>query len=76
MGSRILVGSRSRPELRRGWGSAEDTLNRVRLHLDVLDEARAFAKREGLDERIIAPQRALGTPKSDANNLCYDRVRT
>jgi hypothetical protein len=65
-----------RPDPLMGWASAEDTLNEVRLHFDTLDEARAFAEREGIDFVIIAPQRAVGRPKSYADNFRYDRVRT
>ena len=31
-----------------GWTSAADTLNQVRLHFDTIEEARAFADRQGL----------------------------
>jgi hypothetical protein len=71
-----LPATARRPEPLMGWTSAEDTLNEVRLHFDTLDEARAFAEREGIDYTIIAPQRAVATPKSYADNFRYDRVRT
>ena len=65
-----------RPDPLMGWASTEDTLNEVRLHFDTLDEARAFAEREGIRCTIIAPQLAVGGPKSYADNFRYDRVRT
>ncbi len=65
-----------RPDPLMGWASAEDTLNEVRLHFDTLDEARAFAEREGIRCTIIAPQLAVSGPKSYADNFRYDRVRT
>ena len=65
-----------RPEPLMGWASAEDTLNEVRLHFDTLDEARAFADREGIQYTIAMPQRAVGKPKSYADNFRYDRVRS
>jgi hypothetical protein len=71
-----LPATARRPDPLMGWASAEDTLNEVRLHFDTLDEARAFAKREGLDYTVIAPQRAVSKPKSYADNFRYDRVRT
>ena len=71
-----LPATARRPDPLMGWASAEDTLNEVRLQFDTLDEARAFAEREGLDHTIIAPQRAVSKPKSYADNFRYDRVRT
>jgi len=71
-----LPATARRPDPLMGWASAEDTLNEVRLHFDTLDEARAFAQRQGLDCTIIAPQRAVGKPKNYADNFRYDRVRT
>ena len=65
-----------RPDRLMGWTSAEDTLNEVQLHFDTLDEARAFAERQGLDYTVIEPQRAVVKPKSYADNFRYDRVRT
>ena len=71
-----LPASARRPEPLMGWASAEDTLNEVQLHFDTLDEARAFAERQGLDYTVIEPQRAVVKPKSYADNFRYDRVRT
>jgi hypothetical protein len=65
-----------RPNPLMGWASAEDTLNEVRLHFDTLDEARAFAEREGIHYTIIMPQRAVSKPMSYADNFRYDRVRS
>jgi len=66
--------SRSRDPLM-GWTSAADTLNEVRLHFDSLDEARAFADRQGLAYTVIEPQPVSEKPKSYADNFRYDRVR-
>jgi len=58
-----------------GWTSADDTLNQVRLRFDTLEEARAFAERQGLGYTLIEPQRVTEKPKSYADNFRYDRVR-
>jgi hypothetical protein len=64
------------PEPLMGWASAEDTLNEVQLRFDTLDEARAFAEKNGLEYTIIAPHHPVEKPKSYADNFRYDRVRT
>jgi len=63
------------PDPLMGWASARDTLNQVKLRFATLDEAVAFAKREGLDYTIIEPQMRTPKAKSYADNFRYDRVR-
>lgn len=58
-----------------GWTSAADTLNQVRLRFDTIEEARAFAEKQGVAYDIIEPQKAVERPKSYADNFRYDRVR-
>ena len=58
-----------------GWTSADDTLNEVRLHFDTIEEAQAFADRQGLTYTIIEPHPISEKPKSYADNFRYDRVR-
>ena len=58
-----------------GWTSAADTLNQVRLHFDTIEEARAFAERQGLPYTVIEPHAVSEKPKSYADNFRYDRVR-
>jgi hypothetical protein len=67
--------SRRDPDPLMGWSSAEDTLNEVRLRFDSLDEAIAFAKKEGLDYTLIQPHALTPKAKSYADNFRYDRVR-
>jgi len=66
--------SRSRDPLM-GWTSADDTLNEIRLEFDTLEEAKAFADRQGLSYTVIQPQALSEKPKSYADNFRYDRVR-
>ena len=67
--------SSRRPDPLMGWTSADDTLNEVRLRFETIEEARAFADREGLVYAIIEPHAISEKPKSYADNFRYDRVR-
>ncbi|MGA8758310.1 MAG: ETC complex I subunit [Stellaceae bacterium] len=68
------VTSRSRDPLM-GWTSADDTLNEVSLTFDTVEEAMAFADRQGLSYTVIEPHPISEKPKSYADNFRYDRVR-
>ncbi len=63
------------PDPLMGWASAGDTLNEVHLHFPTLDEAVAFAKKQGFDYVVSAPQESRFRPKSYADNFRYDRPR-
>ena len=65
-----------RPDPLMGWTTASDTLNEVRLHFDTIEEARAFAEKQGLAYTVIEPHAVSEKPKSYADNFRYDRVRT
>jgi NADH dehydrogenase ubiquinone Fe-S protein 4 len=58
-----------------GWTSAADTLNEVRLLFETVEEAQAFADRQGLTYTVIEPHAISEKPKSYADNFRYDRVR-
>jgi hypothetical protein len=58
-----------------GWTSTDDTLNEVRLRFDTIEEAQAFADRQGLSYTVIEPHAISEKPKSYADNFRYDRVR-
>jgi ETC complex I subunit conserved region len=58
-----------------GWTTADDTLNQVQLLFETVDEAKAFAQRQGLGYTVIEPQAVSDKPKSYADNFRYDRVR-
>ncbi len=64
-----------RPDPLMGWSSAEDTLNQVQLRFDALEEAIAFAEKNGLDYTVIDPHKSVFRPKSYADNFRYDRPR-
>jgi len=67
--------TRRQPEALMGWTSAEDTLNEVRLHFETMEDAVAFASKNGLEFTIIPPQNSTEKPKSYADNFRYDRIR-
>ena len=67
--------SRREPDPLMGWASAEDTLNEVWLRFDTMEEAVAFATKQGLDYTLVSPQESAEKPKSYADNFRYDRVR-
>jgi|SRR6516162_1230310 hypothetical protein len=68
--------TRRQPDPLMGWTSAEDTLNEVQLHFDTMEEAVAFADKNGLDYAVMPPQLTTEKPKSYADNFRYDRVRS
>jgi hypothetical protein len=68
--------TRRQPDPLMGWTSAEDTLNEVQLRFETMDEAVAFASKNGLDYTVIPPQDSVDKPKSYADNFRYDRVHT
>jgi hypothetical protein len=67
--------TRRRPEALMGWTRAEDTLDEVRLHFETMEEAVAFATKNGLEYTIIPPHERTEKLKSYADNFRYDRIR-
>jgi len=59
--------TRRQAEALMGWISAEDTLNEVQLHFQTMEEAVAFATKNGLDYTVIRPQYSTEKPKSEAS---------
>jgi len=64
-----------RPEPLMGWTASGDTLNQVRLRFASLDEAVAFAKREGFDFSVETPKPYRVRPRSYADNFRYAPVK-
>ncbi|MGB8275046.1 MAG: ETC complex I subunit [Alphaproteobacteria bacterium] len=56
-----------------GWTSSADTQTQVRLSFDTLDEAVAFARREGYAYTVDMPHAPRRRPKSYAENFRYNR---
>lgn len=57
-----------------GWTSAMDTSRQVRLYFASQEEAEAYAKREGLAYRVVAPSARTPVLKSYANNFRFGRI--
>jgi hypothetical protein len=68
--------TRRDPDPLMGWSSARDTLNEVKMHFETLDEAVAFAAKNGLDYTVIEPHTRTLKAKSYADNFSYHRIRT
>jgi hypothetical protein len=68
--------TRRDPDPLMGWSSARDTLNEVKMHFETLDEAVAFATKNGLDYTVIEPHARTLKAKSYADNFSYHRIRT
>jgi len=52
-----------------GWTSSRDTLRQVRLRFSSLEEAVAFAERQGWSCSVSEPQKPKFQPKSYADNF-------
>jgi hypothetical protein len=67
--------SKRQPEPIMGWTSSHDTLNQIRLKFPTLEEAVAFAQKEGLAYTVETPHEKAIKPKAYADNFRYDRIR-
>jgi hypothetical protein len=67
--------TRRQAEALMGWISAGDTLNEVELRFTTMEEAIAFATKNGLDYTVIQPHESTEKLKSYADNFHYDRIR-
>ena len=59
------------PESLMGWVSSGDTLNQVSLNFSSLEEAQAFARKQGLDVTIAQPHARVVKPRNYADNFRY-----
>jgi NADH dehydrogenase ubiquinone Fe-S protein 4 len=57
-----------------GWTSSSDTRTQVRMRFASLDEAIAFATRQGIPFRLDEPQGTELRPKSYAENFKFGRI--
>lgn len=60
-----------RPESLMGWTSSADTNNQVRLKFAALDEAVAFAEKEGWTYTILPAHTRRVKPRNYADNFKY-----
>jgi hypothetical protein len=57
-----------------GWTSSTDTRAQIRMRFATLEEAVAYATRQGLPFRIEEPNKTALKPKSYAENFKFGRV--
>ncbi len=57
-----------------GWTSSGDMRQQLRLAFDTLEEALAYAQREGIAYRVEAPQEAKRRTIAYADNFKFNRV--
>lgn len=57
-----------------GWTSSADTRAQLRLRFDTLEEAIAYAQKEGFMYSVERPQERKVKPKVYADNFKYDRL--
>ena len=57
-----------------GWTSSSDTRTQVRMRFASLEEAIAFATRQGIPFRLDEPQGTELRPKSYAENFKFGRI--
>lgn len=60
-----------RPETLMGWVASGDTNNQVRLKFETLEEAKAFASKEGWNYTILPARQKRVKPRNYADNFKY-----
>ncbi|MEE8370663.1 MAG: ETC complex I subunit [Sphingomonadales bacterium] len=58
-----------RPDPLMGWAGSGDMRSQVRIFFDTLAEAEVYAKRAGLEYRVMRPQKAKPSIRSYADNF-------
>ena len=66
--------SRSGMDPLMGWTSSADTRAQVRMSFETLEEAVAYAKRQGYAYSVEPPKQRSVRPKAYADNFKYDRL--
>ncbi|MCB1682513.1 MAG: ETC complex I subunit [Alphaproteobacteria bacterium] len=59
------------PEPLMGWTASGDTLNQVRLRFSTMEEAVAFAEREGWDYTVMRSHDRTIKPRNYGDNFKY-----
>lgn len=57
-----------------GWTSSRNTMQQVRLFFPTLDEAKAYAEKNGWQYTVEMPHSRPVRPKAYADNFAYTRV--
>jgi hypothetical protein len=66
----------ARPELDplMGWTTSQDTRGQIRLTFDTVEEAIAYAEKQGYAYTVQTAQARAMRPKSYSDNFRYDRI--
>jgi hypothetical protein len=59
------------PEPLMGWTASADTLNEVKLHFQTLEEAKAFAEKNGWDYTVAPAHERHLRPRNYIDNFRY-----
>ena len=57
-----------------GWTGSRDTMQQVQLWFPTLDEAKAYAEKNGWQHTVEMPHSRAVRPKAYADNFAYTRV--
>jgi hypothetical protein len=57
-----------------GWTSSRNTRTQVRMSFETLEEAVAYAEKQGYAYAVQQPQARTIRPKSYSDNFRYDRI--
>ena len=57
-----------------GWTSSRDTMQQVKLYFATLEEATAYAKKEGWRYTVELSHARHVKPKAYADNFAYNRI--
>ena len=57
-----------------GWTGSRDTMQQVQLQFATVDEAKAYAEKEGWQYTVEPPNKRHIRPKAYADNFAYTRV--
>ncbi|MCO6178141.1 ETC complex I subunit [Ciceribacter sp. RN22] len=58
-----------------GYTSSADTRQQVKITFETLEQAEAFAKRNGIEYRVILPKEAKRQVVSYTDNFRYNRLQ-
>jgi hypothetical protein len=57
-----------------GWTGSRNTMEQVKLFFHTLDEAKAYAEKEGWRYTVELPRARHVRPKAYADNFAYNRI--
>ncbi len=65
-----------RPEPLMGWTSSNDTKTQIKLKFSSLDDAKAYATKNGLNITVLPPRERKIKPRNYADNFRYKPEET